>query len=246
MKWGLLIWVLICLGIEILLQRSIRQQLFSLSHRLTSDPNSTLGLFGLLMFPGTLLHEGSHIAVASLLGSHVSEVSLLPTYVEDENGEGIVELGSVVAKDVGLIRSSLISIAPTLVGSALILLIGWLVFGFAGVAAAIKGGMWDQAFEYLTRSFSTIWGWIGASVIVIISLNMLPSTADLELGTGLIVLFAVLFGVMAALYFTNSPLLGSTIKAVNLALSWLALVLTFTIVLSVPILFFLRLFTAGG
>ena len=240
MKWGLLIWVLICLGVELLLQGGIRQQLFIASYRLTSNPGCALNLFGFFMFPGTFLHESSHIAIALLLGSRISRTSLRPRYAE---GEGI-ELGSVIAKDVGNFRNSIISVAPTIVGSGLILLVGWLVFNFPGVTAAIESGMWDHALQCLTSPFGTVWGWIGAYVIVIVSVNMLPSSLDLQSAAGLIILPVVLFVVLAILYLTQSTALGTVIEVTNSILGWLGFVLTFTIFLSVPILIILKSLTS--
>ncbi|RLC72162.1 MAG: hypothetical protein DRI81_16740, partial [Chloroflexi bacterium] len=78
MNWLLLIWVLICLAVALPLQVSIRRQVFLVSYLFTSNLERTLGLFGLLMLPGTLLHEGGHILAALLMGSRPSGLSLLP------------------------------------------------------------------------------------------------------------------------------------------------------------------------
>lgn len=240
MKWSLLIWVLICLGVELLLQSWIRQHLFAMSYQLTSNPGCALRLFGFLMLPGTFLHESSHIAAALLLGSHVSGTSLIPRYAEGES----IELGSVIAKDVGSFRNSIISIAPTIVGIGIVLLVGWLVFDFPGVAAAVEAGTWDQAIQYLTSPFGIVWGWIGAYILVIVSVNMLPSSVDIQSAGGLIILLVIPFVALAILYLTDSPAVGTVIEVTNSILGWLGFVLTFTIFLSVPIFFILKAFTS--
>jgi len=245
MNWLLLIWVLICLAVALPLQVSIRRQLFLVSCLFTSNLERTLGLFGLLMLPGTLLHEGGHMAAALLMGSRVSGVSLLPAYEDDGDGEGTIELGSVIARDVGLIRNSIISIAPTIVGSALILLVGWLVFDFPAVAAAIETGAWDRALQCLLGPFETVWGWVGAYAILVISMNMLPSSTDLEFGAGLFLLLAFLFVALAFLYLAQSAALAPVVEGVNSILWWLGLVLTFTICLSAPAYALLKLFASG-
>jgi len=240
MKWDLLAWILICLGIELLLQSWIRQQLFTVSYRLTSNAGCALSLFAFFMFPGTLLHEGGHLAAALLLGSRISRVSLKPQY---EESEGIIELGSVVAKDVGTFRNSIISIAPTVVGGALILAIGWFVFDFPTVVAAVETGMWDQAVRCLTSPFSTIWGWIGAYAIVVTSMHMLPSPVDVRSAVGLIVLLVILLVVYVVSYLVQGAVLDAIMKVTNLFLGWLGLVLAFTIILSVPVFFILKVLT---
>jgi len=246
MNWLLLIWVLICLGIAVPLQVSIRRQLFLVSYLFTSDVERTLSFFSLLMLPGTLLHESSHVAAALLVGSHISKVSLLPTYAEGEDGEGMIELGAVVAKDVGTIRNSIISIAPTVVGSVLILLVGRWVFDFPQVVAAAGTGAWDQALQCLITPFETVWGWVGAYVILAISINMLPSSTDLQFGSGLALLLSVLLAGLAFLYLAQSPALAPVVTAANSILGWLGLVLTFTIFLSAPVYFLLKLFASGS
>ena len=246
MNWLLLIWVLTCLGIAVPLQVSIRRQLFLVSCLFTSNIERTLGFFSLLMLPGTLLHESSHFAAALLLGSHVSKVSLLPIYEEDENGKGTIELGSVIARDVGRIRNSIISIAPAVVGSVLILLIGRWVFDFPQVVTAIEAGAWNQALQCLVTPFESVWGWVGAYAILAISMNMLPSSTDLQFGAGLLLLLTVLFVVLALLYLAQSAALVPLVAAANSTLGWLGLVLTFTIFLSAPVYFLLKLFASGA
>ncbi len=246
MNWLLLIWVLICLAVALPLQVSIRRQVFLVSYLFTSNLEHTLTLFGLLMLPGTLLHESSHVAAALLMGSRVSGLSLLPAYEDHDDGKGTIELGSVLARDMGLVRNSIISIAPTIVGSALILLVGGLVFDFPQVVAAIEAGAWDRVLQCLLGPFESVWGWVGAYAILTIGMNMLPSSADLQFGAGLFLLLVVLFFVLALLYLVQSVALAPVVEGVNSVLGWLGLVLTFTICLSAPVYFFLKLFASGG
>ncbi|HEY72321.1 MAG: hypothetical protein DRJ03_15610 [Chloroflexi bacterium] len=246
MNWLLLIWVLICLAVALPLQVSIRRQVFLVSYLFTSNLERTLGLFGLLMLPGTLLHEGGHILAALLMGSRPSGLSLLPAYEDVGDGKGTIELGSVLVRDVGLLRNSIISIAPTIVGSALILLVGWLVFDFPEVGAAIQTGAWERALQCLLGPFETVWGWVGAYAILAISMNMLPSSADLQFGVGVFLLLVVLFVALALLYLAQSAALAPVVEGVNSILWWLGLVLTFTICLSAPVYVLLKLFASGG
>jgi hypothetical protein len=235
-KWGLLIWVLTCLAVELLVQKWIRRQLFSLSHRLTPNSGCALKLFGLLMLPGTVLHEVGHTVAALVMGARVTKVSLKPRYTE----AGFVELGSVVAKDVGFLRNAIVGIAPTLLGSGLILLVGWLVFDLPRVVAAVEVRAWDEALAYVTSPLGTPWGWAGAYVVVLASVSMLPSPIDAESAVGLVLLPVLLLAVWGILYLTQSALLTAFVKSTNSALSWLGIVLAFTILSSMPVLFILR------
>lgn len=122
-------------------------------------------------------------------------------------------------------------------------MIGWLIFDFPSVAEAIETGVWDHAIQCLTSPFGTVWGWIGAYMIIVTSMNMLPSPIDLENAIGLGIFLLVLLVVLVILYFTRSAVLVTVIQAIESAMGWLGFILTFTILLSVPVLLFLKAFT---
>jgi hypothetical protein len=207
MNWGLLAWVFLALVVELLLQGWIRQRIFAAIFRVTGNRGCALSLFSLVMLPGTLLHESSHVVVATVLGSRVANMSLKARYV----GDGEIELGSVVAKDGGMLRNSVISIAPMIVGGVLILLIGWKVFDFPNMATFVGAGQWEGALQYLASRLATPWGLAGAAAILIISLNMFPSAVDLRSAFGLVVFLVIFLGGMFAIYYQQPQ--NSTYKA---------------------------------
>ena len=80
-------------------------------------------------------------------------------------------------------------------------------------------------------------------MIIVTSMNMLPSPIDLENAIGLGIFLLVLLVVLVILYFTRSAVLVTVIQAIESAMGWLGFILTFTILLSVPVLLFLKAFT---
>lgn len=77
-------------------------------------------------------------------------------------------------------------------------------------------------------------------------MNMLPSSTDLQFGGGLLLLLGALFLVIAFMYLAQSPALAPVVAAATSILGWLSLVLTFTIFLSAPVYFLLKLFASGA
>jgi hypothetical protein len=241
MNFGLLVWGIIGFIVMVRLQDQTRQQLFALSYQMTAHPGCALSLFGFFMFPGTLVHESSHYVTALLVGSKVSQVSLQIKY--DQDG---IEMGSVTAKDVGSFRNSLISIAPAVIGSLLILLIGWAVFDFPGVTTTIEAGQWDNVLPSLASPLNTLWGWVGAYAILIISINMLPSPQDVQSGARMMGLFIVLSGLLWIVFITKGDDASGAIQVTNTTLIWLGLALAFVIAASLPVFLLLKLLTSGS
>lgn len=74
-----------------------------------------------LLFPGTVIHELSHLFTAEILGVHTGRLTLTPEAIEEKE----VKTGSVVIAQTGPFRRAAIGLAPMVVGSiSLIGLIG--------------------------------------------------------------------------------------------------------------------------
>lgn len=94
-----------------------RQILVNLLLRI-AGPNYAKALYFLILFPGVIVHELSHFFVASLLFVPTGEISIFP---EEK------KIGSIQVAKTDPIREALIGLAPTLIGTAVILAI----FSFA-------------------------------------------------------------------------------------------------------------------
>lgn len=73
-------------------------------------------LIAIIFLPGTLVHELSHWAMASILFVHTGKFSVWP-----KREENAVILGSVAIVKTDFIRRTLIGVAPFLLGTAIIL-----------------------------------------------------------------------------------------------------------------------------
>jgi hypothetical protein len=154
--------------------RWITRQVQLLGLHLTDDERAAQMTYYLLMLPGILLHEVSHVVMARLIGLKVGEFSLGPR-VHDRTS---IELGSVTVSRSDVFRESLVGLAPFLSGTAVLVLVGTRVFdvealGQAGSAAGIGG---------LVRALPGIWRvpdfWIWAYIIFVVSNAMMPSPSD--------------------------------------------------------------------
>ncbi len=96
-----------------------RQILINLLTKIVG-PNLVKKLYFLLFFPGVLIHEVSHLFMAGILFVPTGEISVFP---EDE------KMGSVQVAKTDPIRQALIGVAPTIIGTAIILAIFQIVLG---------------------------------------------------------------------------------------------------------------------
>lgn len=106
-----------------LLSKLVTSKLSYLFYRLTRSIRWTINILALLFFPGTLIHELSHLLMAALLFVPVGQMELWPK-MEDEHS---VKLGSVQIAETDIFRRFLIGAAPFLFGISLLL--GVLFYG---------------------------------------------------------------------------------------------------------------------
>lgn len=157
----------------LLLSRWITRQVLWLGHRVTNNENATLIAYYLLLFPGILLHELSHLLAAKAVGLRVGKLSLGP-----KPRRHSVELGSVTVSRGDALRESLVGVAPFLGGTLALLAIGYWVFDVAALGQAWRVGGWQAAL----RAVDGIWRvpdfWLWAYLVFAISNAMTPSPAD--------------------------------------------------------------------
>jgi hypothetical protein len=171
------LWVAVSLPVLLLLQRWIHSHLHGVSLLATGRPEWAVIVYAIVLFPGVLLHELSHWLVATLLGVRTGNFSLLPR----RQPNGTLQLGYVEyykGRTLGPIRESLIGGAPLFTGTALILLVGFHIFGVTGLAAAVQTGDIDIMAAALTELFQTPYILLWIYLIFAVSNAMLPSRSD--------------------------------------------------------------------
>jgi hypothetical protein len=175
MDWEPVIWTLLLLGPLLWLVREAHQQLQELFFLVTGHQAMTIYLFQVLLLPGVILHEVSHYLVAKLLGVRVRKISLRP----DIKGQK-VQMGAVVMDRPDFIRGLLIGLAPMVLGTAMIVLIGRHVFEVERVIAAARESQGQEMIQAVRAAFEVQDAWIWFYLLFAISNAMLPSEADRE------------------------------------------------------------------
>jgi len=158
----------------VVLSRWITRQVQLLGLHLTGDERAAQMSYYLLMLPGILLHELSHVFMARLVGLKVGEFSLGPR----PRNQTSIELGSVTVSRADVFRESLVGLAPFLSGTAVLVVVGYRVFGVGalGQAGSVAGA------GGLVRALPGLWQvpdfWLWAYVVFVVSNAMMPSPSD--------------------------------------------------------------------
>jgi hypothetical protein len=170
-------WVAFALIILLFMQRWIHTHLHGLSLLLMGKPERAVILYAIILLPGVFLHELSHWLAATFLGVRTGGFSIIPKMQAD----GTVQLGYVEyfkGRTLGPIRESLIGGAPLIVGTAVILLIGFRVFSVTELAAAIHSGQIETLSTALSQLYQTPDFLLWLYLLFAIANGMMPSRSD--------------------------------------------------------------------
>jgi membrane-associated protease RseP (regulator of RpoE activity) len=161
------------LALMLLLSRWINRQVQILGLRVSGNSDVAIMAYYLLMFPGIVLHELSHFLAARLLGMQVGAFTLGP-----KKRRNAIELGSVTVSSGGSVRDSLVGLAPFITGTAVLLLISYLVFDVGALGQAWVQGGWKAALREVGNFWRVPDVWLWAYVIFVVSNSMTPSPSD--------------------------------------------------------------------
>jgi hypothetical protein len=223
MDWTPLFWLAATLVLLLVTERWIHRHLQGVMLLLTGDTESAVTLYALPLLPGIVLHELSHALAAILLGVRVGRISIKPKRAGQR-----VQLGFVPVEKTDAFRASLIGLAPLLTGSAVILLIGYQIFDVGMVGAALAARDWGSLSAALLSAFEVSDAWIWAYVIFTVSNTMLPSQADRQAWTP-VLLFLLLVGVLISVSGLGSAIAEGLADPLAVALHWLATMCGLTI-----------------
>jgi hypothetical protein len=175
------------------LSKWINRHLQGVGYLLSGDGQIALLLYFLVILPGVLVHELSHMASALILRVPVRRLSIGPRL----KGRGSqASLGSVDIADTDVLRASLIGLAPLIAGCGVILLIGGHVADVESLPRFGDPGFWAQIrLTYRTPDF-----WLWVYLLFAVGNAMLPSAAD-RTSWGMALAFMAFIG--AALYFSG-------------------------------------------
>ncbi|WP_420642460.1 hypothetical protein [Candidatus Leptofilum sp.] len=220
-------WVAIALIILLIMQRWIHTHLHGLSLLFMGKPERAIILYAIILLPGVFLHELSHWLAATLLGVRTSGFSIIPKMQPD----GTVQLGYVEyfkGRTLGPIRESLIGGAPLIVGTAVILLIGFRVFSVTELTAAFQSGQLDSLVATLEQLYQTPDFLLWLYLLFAIANGMMPSRSDRRAWPAF-VLTMVVFGIILSLLGWTGLILDSLVGPATTVFSYLGLALSMAI-----------------
>ena len=117
--WIYLIGIIVELIILGILSSRLTQLSFTVLMRLTRSRSIAITILTIILFPGTVIHELSHLFTAEILGVHTGKLTLAPESIEaGESGSGQVAVTDPF-------RRSLIGIAPTITGMITLSILSW-------------------------------------------------------------------------------------------------------------------------
>ena len=228
MNWTPLLWLAVTLALLLLVERWIHRHLQGVMLLLTGDSQVAVFLYALPLLPGIVLHESSHALAAILLGVRVGRMSIRPQL----SGQR-VQLGFVPVEKTDVVRASLIGLAPLLAASGVILLIGYRVFDAGGMGAALAAADWSSLVAGLQRALRAPDAWLWAYVIFAVSNTMLPSRADRQAWTP-VLLFLLLIGVLIWVAGLWPAIVQGLAEPLATALRWLDTMCALTIAIDGP------------
>jgi len=228
MNWAPFLGLAATLALLLLIERWIHRHLQGVMLLLTGDPEVAVVLYALPLLPGIVLHELSHTFAALLLGVRVGRISLRP-----KRAGGRVQLGFVPVESTDAVRASLIGLAPLLVGSAVILLVGYLVFGLGTMGEALSAGDWAGLIAGMLGAMDTSDVWLWAYAIFAISNTMLPSRADRQ-AWGPVILFLLLIGILVWAAGLGPAVVEGLTEPLTTPLRWLTMMCLLTMVVDLP------------
>lgn len=184
-----------------LLSRRVIQSLFNLFLIISNRPIA-ISLVSTLLFPGTVIHELSHLFTAEVLGVHTGKLTLIPESIDKEN----IHAGTVEIARTDPIRRYIIGLAPILIGLPVLCVISYLLpHFFRETTRALESG---NVFSELNLYFL-----IGAYYLFfILSNTMFSSREDLH-GIGPFLIVIALVAVAAYVSGIRLSLTGNMLTA---------------------------------
>jgi hypothetical protein len=208
----------------------LNKTIFLLFYRLSRSQHVAYSITALLLFPGTIVHELSHLFVAEILGVRTGKLTLIPEYIEDKR----IQAGSVEVSATDPFRRTIIGLAPLIIGVITITLLSSYVSQLFPHALDTAQSA-DRLQHPIIYTFT-----LCIYLLFAVSNNMFPSKADMH-GVFAVLLFLIL--VIGAAYTAGARFIigGTALAFVVSILSSLTTNLAVVIILNVILLVFFRI-----
>ena len=201
-----------------------------------SQDMAVVGLF-LVLMPGIFIHESAHWMMARLVGLRTGKFRVWPV----RRGK-MIGMGQVAVEQKDVWRDSLVGIAPLLVGSLIITLIGSQIFETTTLVGAVNRGDSSYAFAGLVRAFETPDAMLWAYALFVVGNAMMPSASDREPLKPVLLYISLAVAVYLVLGMPLAPL-AQALDSLRPAMRDYLSALIFVILLDLIVIAVLRLFT---
>lgn len=208
----------------------ISLQIQQATYNVTGSIDMAVVIYFLLLLPGIVVHEAAHWVTAKLLGLRPGKFTVWPT----RRGK-MVGLGSVTARDGGMVLNSLVGMAPLLVGTALVALLARLWFGGNQLAQSFAGDEFGAWLATVVAAFQRPDAAVWAYLVFTIANGMMPSAPDREPVKPLLVYIALAAIAYVALGMPLEPV-TQALEASRAPLAHLNSALVVTVALDVVVL----------
>lgn len=143
---------------------------------LTGSLDLAMVILFLVYLPGILIHEGAHWLMAKSLGLKTGKFRVWPR----KQGKHI-GMGSVSVASGGTLADSLVGLAPLLLGSILVALIGARVFETGQIGDTWQGNNWPAGMQAMVLALldeedGLLWSYL----LFAVANAMMPSSSDRE------------------------------------------------------------------
>ena len=226
----MLLLAVLCIELTLLFFLSgwLIQTVFELCLRLFHARSVAIMILTLLNFPGTVIHELSHLFTAEILGVRTGKLTLVPDSIQGNE----IQVGSVMIAASDPFRRYLIGLAPIVAGLLAITTLSYFL-----------QGLWTGVVNTKTSVFSnpnTIYAILNTYLLIAVSNAMFSSSEDLKGFLPFLLTLAIIVGAayMAGL---RIGLTGAALSVAMQILDGLTKSLGIVIVLNILSLVFTKL-----
>jgi hypothetical protein len=194
------------LAILFFLSRWLTQAVFELCLLVFRARSVAITILTILNFPGTVVHELSHLFTAEVLGVHTGKLTLVPESIQDDE----IKAGSVMIAQTDPFRRYFIGLAPVFIGLLAITTLSYFLPGL--YTNVVSSG------AEIFKNINTFLLLLDFYLLVAVSNAMFSSAEDLK---GFIPFIITLGIMMGAVYFAGfrigltGPALAVSVKIVH-------------------------------
>ncbi|MEP7293127.1 MAG: hypothetical protein ABI835_15195 [Chloroflexota bacterium] len=213
------------------LERWLHQHIFKVGWLLTKKSQTTTILYYTFFLPGVVLHEIIVWLMAGILNVRAERAFAWP----EATAIAELRLNFIrLAKNTSRIKLAIISLAPLLVGLAVLWLISSSVLNLSLVIAVGRGGNWDDLVGAARLLLATPDVWLWVYLMFTIASTMFPNREALRGWRPVLVVLAVVIVALFVLGLAQPLLLDNLALPITEGLSRLALI--FVVIIAIDLL----------